>query len=129
MISTALRPVLVLVVLSTLSAASASGYDDAEAEKMAEEIKNYRFETVTTKEGLKFSIPSDMPIERKNGLVVPIPFEEYLYFKFKKIEERMTALEKQIDEMEKKILSRFDELKAHVTSRTPEPVPSEPTAS
>jgi len=78
---------------------------------MAEEMKKYRFETVTTKEGFKFSIPSDMPIERKDGLVTPIPFEEYLYIKFKMIEERIGKMEKRLDTMEEKLLTKIEEVK------------------
>ena len=96
---------------------------------MAEEVKKYRFEKVTTKEGFNFSIPSDMPIDRKDGIVSPIPFEEYLYIKFKQIEQRIAELEKRIgkfetklDDSQKKILSRLDELEEHL-SKKPEPEP------
>src|SRR6185503_2251206 len=100
MISTASKRIFPLAFAALLVAAgSARAYDEAEAAKLAEEIKKYRFETVTTKEGLKFSVPSDMPIETKDGIVAPVPFEEYLYFKFRKMEERMTVLENRLTDM------------------------------
>ena len=113
---------------------TASGYDDAEAQKTAEYMKKYRFETMTTKEGLTFSIPSDMPIDRKNGLVQPIPYEEYLYIKFKLMEERMKSMEEHLDKMEEKILAKFTELKTQiksleVKSETPEPAAPEKITS
>ena len=130
MIMRASKAALLLFVLTALvGPAYAQVYTDdmgdqrPEQEKMAEEMKKYRFEKVTTKEGLSFSIPSDMPIERKDGLVTPIPFEEYLYIKFKMIEERMGNLEKQIDDNQKTILSKLNELKAQqddlASKRTP----------
>ena len=116
-------PASKLAVSSSLAGAA------VQADKMAEEVKKYRFETVTTKEGLKFSIPSDMPIDRKDGLVTPIPFDEYLYIKFKQIEERIASVEKRIDKFEKrtdvfekKILDRLDVMEKNLTAK-PEPAP------
>ena len=133
MISTARNLFLFLAGLLVLSG-SALGYDEAEADKTAEYMKKYRFETVTTKEGLVFSVPSDMPIDRKNGLVQPIPYEEYLYIKFKLMEERMKSMEEHLDKMEEKMLSKFAELKAQIKSlepksETPEAAAPEKTAS
>lgn len=115
MISSARKGVLAAALL--MLAASARAYDEAEAKKTAEYMKKYRFETVTTPEGLSFSIPSDMPIERKNGLVTPVPFEEYLYIKFSLLEERIRGLEQRLDKMEEKLSKKFDELKAEVHAK------------
>lgn len=109
MISTVNKAAVGLLILAFFPAIAFAD-DDAERARIAAEMEKYRFQTVTTKEGFKFSIPSDMPIETRNGIVAPIPFEEYLYFKFRKIEERMGDVEKRIGEMEKKILAKFDEL-------------------
>jgi hypothetical protein len=101
-----------------------------EEESMTEQMKKYKFETVTTKEGLKFNVPSDMPILNKDGLVVPMPFEEYLYIKFKLIEERMKRLEDRIEKMETTISKEFKELKALIGARSnvPDTVPSQPAS-
>ncbi len=125
---------LLTCLLGTGSGSVGHAYDDAEAQKTADYMKKYRFESVTTKEGLTFSVPSDMPIERKNGLVQPIPYEEYLYIKFKLMEERMRSMEVHLDKMEEKMLKKFDELKAQIKALdakldTPEAVPTEQTPS
>ena len=80
------------------SAVCASEVD--ERKKVEEEIKSYRFKTVTTPEGLNFSIPEDMPIETRNGLKGPIPFDEYLYFKFRKLDEKLTETNAKIDKLQ-----------------------------
>lgn len=115
--------------LLTCLLGTGSGNASADDEPMAERMKKYRFETVTTKEGLKFSVPSDMPILNENGLVTPMPFDEYLYIKFKFIEERMQSLEQRIEKMESKILAEFKELKAQVASTAARTDASRQTAS
>ena len=129
MISTARKSLVFLLFLSA-SAGSLHAYDESEADKMAEEIKNGGFETVTTKEGLKFDIPSDMPIERKDGLVRPVPFEEYLYVKFKKIEERVVSLDEKVKKMDEKLSSKLDELlsRSSAVNDAPAKEPSQETA-
>ncbi len=92
----------VLGCLTLLSTLPVFAYDEEEAKKVAEDIKEYGFKDVTTKEGLKFRIPSDMPIESHGGLVAPVPFEEYLYIKFKKIEEKLMEVGKKLTEVDKK---------------------------
>ncbi len=95
------RKVLVLFFgLILFSWGSANAYSEDEAKKVSEEIKKSGFETVTTKEGFNFKIPSDMPIETRNGVVAPVPFEEYLYVKFKKIDEKLSEVDKKIDKLQ-----------------------------
>jgi hypothetical protein len=103
------------------ASASAWAADDDDAAAVSEQMKKYHFETVTTKEGLKFNVPPDMPIEKKDGLVQPVPFDQYLYVKFKLIEERMTAVEKKLDSSEKTLDSldrKLDALKAQISELT-----------
>ena len=103
---------LIFVVALTCAGKTAFA-DDAERQKAEDEIKNYRFKTVTTPEGLNFKIPEDMPIETRNGLKAPIPYDEYLYFKFKKLEEKLVETGAKIDKMAdtlKKIQSSLEEL-------------------
>lgn len=101
--------ILILLIL-TLPMARAGEAEDRD--KTAEEFKKYQFETVTTKEGLRFEVPPDMPIQRKGGLVQPVEFNQYLYVKFKMMEERIGKLEKQMTEMQKQLFAKLDELKA-----------------
>lgn len=131
--TTTARKLSFLILLSALLSSPAWAEDPSDSQKMEDEMKKYRFETVTTKEGFKFSIPSDMPIERKDGLVAPIPFEEYLYIKFKMIEERIGKMEKRLDSMEGKLLAKIEEVKelqieaakmAEAAAAQPEPQPA-----
>lgn len=125
MILTASRTAGAFLVLILLSGA-ASAYNQEEADMNTEELKKYRFETVTTKEGLKFNIPSDMPIERKDGFVQPVPFEEYLYIKFKQIEDRIKKLEDRQDKMQEKLMTEFRQLKEMIAELKPKNDPSQP---
>jgi hypothetical protein len=53
-----------------------------------------------TEEGLHFNVPPDWPIEKRNGIVGPIPIEEYLSRKFSALESRVQELEKQTTGMD-----------------------------
>lgn len=110
-INTILHRFFLVLILSVLVPSFARADAAEDVDKTAEEFKKYQFETITTKEGLRFEVPPDMPIQRKDGLVQPVEFNQYLYVKFKMMEERIGKLEKQIDEMQKKLFSKLDELK------------------
>ena len=100
MISTVPKIVKFLVLAAALASVSAvATADDAERQKTEEEMKKYRFKTVTTPEGLNFNVPEDMPIETRNGLKAPIPYDEYLYFRFKKLEEKLEENSAKLDKM------------------------------
>lgn len=66
----------------------------AQEEKETETAEN----PVRVVSGVGFSVPADWPIVRRNGATGPIPIEEYMGLKFKKLEERISALEKKLDE-------------------------------
>ncbi|HTL71268.1 MAG TPA: hypothetical protein VL404_08270 [Candidatus Eisenbacteria bacterium] len=70
---------------------------------------NFQYSTVTTKEGLTYRVPEDMPIETRGGIQAPIPFDEYMYGKFRKLEDRLKGIEAQLDRVEKLLLSLKDE--------------------
>ncbi len=72
---------------------------EEENKALQDETKGYEFKTVTTREGLNFSVPEDMPIVVRNGIKAPLPFEEYLYMKFKKLEEKLDVIDKKIDKL------------------------------
>lgn len=74
--------------------------DSSKATESKEENFNYQ---TTTKKGLVFRVPEDMPIEERNGIVQPIPFDEYMYGKFKKLEDRLEKIELQIGAVETRI--------------------------
>ena len=50
-----------------------------------------------TAERLHFKVPPDWPVERRNGILMPIPIEEYLARKFKALETSTQALEQQVN--------------------------------
>ena len=52
---------------------------------------------VKKKDGLRFNVPSDWPVEERNGAVGPIPIEEYLAKKFASLESRLRVLEQQVN--------------------------------
>jgi hypothetical protein len=89
-----------LVIGGVLVSNVAGAMTEEQSKQLVEEMKNYKFKTVTTKEGLNFNIPEDMPIETRAGITAPIPFEEYQYFKLKKLEEKLLTIEKKIDELQ-----------------------------
>ena len=66
-----------------------------------EEVLSEKYPTkVVTKRGLSFRVPEDMPIEVNGGLAAPLPLDEYVYRKFKKLEDRMSGIEKRLRELE-----------------------------
>jgi hypothetical protein len=50
-----------------------------------------------TKEQLHFELPPDWPVEKRNGIVGPIPVEEYLAKKFKAVEVQLQAIEQKLN--------------------------------
>ncbi len=55
---------------------------------------------VKKKDGLRFNVPPDWPVEERNGAVGPIPIEEYLGKKFSGLESRLRVLEQQVSAFE-----------------------------
>ena len=91
--------------------------DDAQREKTESEFQKYRFKKVTTPEGLNFNIPEDMPIETRNGLKGPIPYDEYLYFKIMKLNEKITQVEGKVDTLASsldKLASSLDKMSGSI---------------
>ena len=109
---TTVKTVFVLAVACLSFAGVSRAMTEEENKQLLEETKDYQFKNVTTKEGLNFTIPEDMPIETRNGVTAPIPFDEYLYFKFRKLEEKMTATDKKTDDQLERIDKKIDNLLA-----------------
>ena len=91
--------------------------EDREKQAM-DDVSNFKYQTVQTKEGLNFRVPEDMPIEKRGGIQSPIPFDEYMYGKFKQIDRRLDHIEKKLDRIEE-LLSSDDEVKSDTRSEKP----------
>jgi hypothetical protein len=91
--STEMLGVLILLFSTCFvgSAAAAVSEDDA---------TNFEYTTKKTKTGLTFQVPEDMPIESRNGIEAPMPFDQYMYGKFKKMDSRLERIEKTLARIE-----------------------------
>ena len=64
----------------------------------AEDDASSREVTITkTAERLHFTVPPDWPIEKRGGVMAPIPIEEYLAMKFSSIESTLQVLEQRLN--------------------------------
>ena len=50
-----------------------------------------------TAERLHFTVPPDWPIEKRGGVMAPIPIEEYLGRKFNAMESQLQSLEQRVN--------------------------------
>ncbi len=57
--------------------------------------------------GLNFQVPEDWPIEKRGGILAPIPTEEYFLIKFKASEEAFQAIKADL-------ASKFEELQLSI---------------
>jgi hypothetical protein len=59
---------------------------------------------LVTKEfgGIFFKLPADWPIEVRDGVISPIPVEDYLARKFAVVNTQMKVLEERLQELEKR---------------------------
>ena len=94
------------LVLASFLTARAAYAEDPPAETTD---NNFDYSTVTTSEGLTFRVPEDMPIETRGGIQAPIPFDEYMYGKFRKFEDRLKVIDTKLDRIEKLLLEMRDE--------------------
>jgi hypothetical protein len=65
-----------------------------------------------TKEGLHFNLPADWPVERRGGVVAPVPVEEYLAKKFADLDARLQALEQRFNGFDVRLRVVEEQLKA-----------------
>ena len=70
-----------------------------------------------TAKGINFNVPEDWPIEERGGAVGPIPIEEYLGLKFRKVDakfgdiesgtsgtkEKLNTIDERLNELEKTV--------------------------
>lgn len=93
-------------MIAAISLPVSSGY--------AAETEEFKYRSVTTPEGLTFRIPEDMPIEKRNGIQTPIPFDEYMYGKFKQMENRLNSMDAKLDAIQKLLVAQRDESRRRV---------------
>ncbi len=64
-----------------------------------------------TEDGLRFQLPADWPIEKRNGILGPIPIEEYIARKFSALNNRVQELERQQTSLDLKLRVLEEQLK------------------
>lgn len=64
-----------------------------------------------TEEGLHFDVPPDWPIEKRGGVVGPIPIEEYLGRKFQALTSQLQALEQRFNGFDVRLRVLEEEMK------------------
>lgn len=104
----ALRKTLAaLVCLLMAGAAVVSAEEATDAEKAT---------VRKTQEKLHFQLPPDWPIERRGGMVGPIPVEEYLATKFKELDARLQVIQQQVNGLELRVRILEDSAKKPASS-------------
>ena len=88
---------LIIFCLAFALGAGVWGFTADEQKSLQDENANFKYHTVATKEGLVFRVPEDMPIEKRGGILAPLPFDEYMYGKFKQMEDRLKRLEAKVE--------------------------------
>lgn len=91
------------VLAGLLIAASAVRAEDADPSAPKLQRPNFPYKTVQTKEGLVFYVPADMPIEMRDGIQAPIPFDEYVYGKFGRVESKISQMNDRLNRIEEKL--------------------------
>ena len=90
---------MMLMLLASVPAWAA--LTQAQEDEIRSEAANFKYNTVKTKEGLYYRVPEDMPIEMRGGIQAPIPFDEYMYSKFKQMDTRLAGMDRRLDHIEK----------------------------
>ena len=82
-----LLPVIALAMSALVGAPWAQAEEDSSQHDVAVE---------KTTERLHFKVPADWPIEKRNGVIAPIPVEEYLARKFSSLDQQLQAIEQRV---------------------------------
>ena len=69
----------------------------------AEDTKADDVTVTKTAEKLNFKVPPDWPIEKRGGVMAPIPIEEYLGRKFTGISAQLQALEERLNGLDVRV--------------------------
>ena len=77
----------------------------ARADDRAEEeaVEYQKSLPVKTRSGLNFKVPEDWPVEERNGILAPIPTEEYLVKKFRDIGSQLGTIQQQLSVLELRV--------------------------
>ncbi|MFC1645932.1 hypothetical protein ACFL2Y_02005 [Candidatus Omnitrophota bacterium] len=95
------RSIFIVVVIVCILGLIAVGLRSSYAEEEGDSKK--------TQKSLRFTVPDDWPVEERNGIVAPIPVEEYIDMKFKDIAS-------ELDSIKKDLSSKFEEVNLDVDS-------------
>ncbi len=85
-----MRWIMLLAVMLVLPAVAFSTEETPKSDSTETEVRVSR--------GIRYSVPKDWPMDERNGGISPVPTEDYMLLKFKKIDERLAALEKQLNQ-------------------------------
>ena len=107
---------LLAVVSFAPLAVAAAGEDEEEEEDLQGTA------VIKMVDGIRFSVPDDRPIVRKDGLVVPLELDRYVALKFSKMKKRLTQIEDAI----KKLKEDVDLVTRDVRSLKEKMSPQEP---
>lgn len=72
-------------------------------------------ENTKSKSGLNFHVPEDWPIEKRGGILGPIPTEEYMVIKFTKVEEEFQAMKADLKGKIEELQISIDNVQANFT--------------
>lgn len=78
------------------------GAEEVQTSEEEEEV-TFPYKTVRTEEGLLFRVPEDMPIEKRGGIIAPIPFDEYVYGKIEGLKRKISSTEERLARIEEKL--------------------------
>ncbi len=74
-----------------------------------------------TKDGLHFNLPSDWPVEKRDGVVGPVPVEEYLTRRFNVLDSRLRVVEDQMNSFDVRLRVLEEQLKKQRRLQSSEP--------
>jgi len=68
-----------------------------------------------SKSGLNFNVPEDWPIEKRGGILGPIPTEEYMVIKFTEVEEEFQVIKADSTTKIEELQLRIDSVEGNLT--------------
>ncbi len=73
-------------------------------------------ENIKNKSGLNFHVPEDWPIEKRGGILSPIPTEEYMVIKFSEVEEKFQTMQADLKSKIEELQINIDNIQANFTT-------------
>jgi len=71
---------------------------------------SYAAQTTKIVNGLNFQVPEDWPIEKRGGIVGPIPMEEYMSIKFEAVEEKFSTIKNDLSDKFQELQSNLQDM-------------------